>query len=56
MPGPRGNHNNHDSFDGAEPAKQPAPPKQINPGDPKVGPKKPGTSSGAGINFDSYFE
>lgn len=55
MTGPRGNHNNHDAYDGAEPV-FPAPQlKQINAADKKVGPRKPGTP-GQGVNLDSYFE
>lgn len=50
MPGPKGTHNNHDSFDGAEPLpvgppKQPTPVKVINPADKKPGPRSPNNPS-----------
>jgi len=60
MPGPNGKHNSLDSYSGpAAPA--PAgisgylivPPKQINAGDAKTGPKKAGNGR---INNDSYSE
>lgn len=58
--GPRGNHNSLDSYDGAA-APAPTtisgflvpPPKQINGGDAKPGPKKNG---GGRINNDSFSE
>lgn len=58
--GPRGTHNSLDSFDGAA-APAPtgisgfliAPPKQINAGDAKTGPKKNGNGR---INNDSFSE
>lgn len=51
MPGPRGQHSNQDTFDGQRPALPPPPPKQINPNDPKPGPRSPRHQ-----NPDSYSE
>jgi hypothetical protein len=60
MTGPRGQHSSLDSYDGA-PAQAPVtvsgflvpPPKQINAGDAKVGPRKGGQGR---INRDSFNE
>lgn len=56
MAGPLKAHNWHDTFSGTEPnppgpAVQPFGPKNINPGDPKVGPRKASTK-----HNDSYSE
>ena len=57
MAGPKNIHNWHDSFDGAEPAYPPPPPKQINAGDKKVGPPSPASGKkGAGLSKDSFYE
>lgn len=58
MPGPKNNHINRDSYDGALPAQAlpPVLPKQINAGDPKRGSPKPGTATGATINSDDFYE
>lgn len=57
MAGPKNTHNWHDSFDGAEPAYPPPPPKQINAGDKKVGPPSPASGKkGAGLSKDSFYE
>jgi hypothetical protein len=58
MMGPKGKGDiNLDSYDGATPATTlPAPPKQINPGDSKLGPPKPGAARGAGVNLDTFHE
>ncbi len=48
---------NQDTYDGTAPASiAAAPPKQINAGDSKLGPPKPGAVTGAAINLDTYHE
>jgi len=61
MPGPKGttNHVNRDTYDGNPPVAGilPAPPKQINAADAKVGSPSPTSGRrGATINSDSYYE
>lgn len=58
MSGPKGKGAiNQDTYDGVAPMSLlPAPPKQINAGDSKLGPPKPAATRGAGINLDSFHE
>lgn len=58
MSGPKGKGTiNLDSYDGSTPnSVAPAPPKQINAGDSKLGSPKPGATIGAGINLDTFHE
>jgi hypothetical protein len=58
MSGPKGKGViNLDSYDGSAPnSVAPPPPKQINAGDSKLGPPKPGATRGAAINLDTFHE
>lgn len=55
--GPQGKTFNLDSYlTTTPPTLPPAPPKQINAGDTKLGPPKPGATRGAAINLDTFHE